>query len=206
MTLEETGAIMDILRAAYPNFYKSQSADERLGAADLWAAMFGEDDFAIVACSVKAFIATDPKGFPPTIGAIKGRLADMRSPAEMTEQEAWNAVRSAISNGLYGAKEEFEKLPATLQRLVGAADALREWAAMDSERLETVVASNFMRSYRARAASERERMMLPGDVKEFMGRLAERMGLPSGAKEMTPDEIGGRQEEIRRQLSKERGR
>lgn len=38
--------------------------------------------------------------------------------------------------------------------------------------LETVVQSNFMRSYRARAAHEREQMALPADIRQTMQQLA----------------------------------
>ena len=82
----------------------------------------------------------------------------------MTEYEAWNCVRKAIGNGIYEANEEFEKLPLILQRLVGSPNQISDWAKMSSEVINTVVASNFMRSYSARAENEREYLLFPTDL------------------------------------------
>jgi len=201
MTVKETGKIMDILESAYPQFYKSQADEERTKATKLWAAMFADDDLAVVAAAVKAFIATDTKGFPPVIGIIKSKIADIVSHDKMTEYEAWNRVKEAIGNGIYGAEEEFAKLPPVLQRLVGSAYQIQEWARnMDSKTLESVVGSNFMRSYRARAEYEREDLMLPSDLKKFIEAFSERMKLPEAEKQLTEFEVNDRRNEIRRQL------
>jgi hypothetical protein len=78
-------------------------------------------------------------------------------PNEMTEAEAWALVRKAASNSFYGqAAKEFDKLPPILQRLVGTPNQLRDWGMMDSNEFNTVVASNFQRSYRARVKSDKE--------------------------------------------------
>lgn len=184
MNLKETGAVMDVLTVAYPQFYKHQSAEERLIASKLWADMFQGDDVATVLAAVKALIASDEKGFPPHIGAVKEKIRFLTQPREMTEQEAWNAVEKACRNSLYHAPEEFEKLPPVVQRLVGSPNQLREWAMINADELKTVVASNFMRSYKVRAKSEREYMALPAGVKEFVAALADRMGIKQ---KMLPD-------------------
>jgi len=87
----------------------------------------------------------------------------------MTEMEAWDMVKSAIS--YYYAAEKFESLPPILQKLVGGPGQLREWALMDVETLNSVIQSNFMRSYRAMAASEREYAMLPSSTKKFISEI-----------------------------------
>ena len=191
---------MDIFGSAYPNFYKSQTSDERLNAAKLWAAMFVDDDFETVLYAVKSFIVTDEKGFPPVIGVVKNKIADLQNRGEMTEYEAWNTIKKAISNGYYGAADEFAGLPPILQRLVGSPNRLKEWATMETEQIETVMASNFMRSYRARAEHEREQLMMPADVKNFIAAMSERMKLPAEPKQLTEQEINERRDEIRRQL------
>ena len=200
MTDIETGTIMDILETAYPQSYKNQTNERRLASADLWSAMFADDDLEIVAAAVKTYIVTEEKGFPPSIGQIKNKIADIKKPDEMAEYEAWNLVKKAIGNGIYGSKEEFTKLPSVLQRLVGSPNKLREWAQMESDILESVVASNFMRSYRTRAASMREFDMLPGDVKEVISAFSERMKLPEPAAALTDADLNDRRNEIRRQL------
>lgn len=181
MNLTETSAVMDILTIAYPQFYKTQSDLERISAAKLWAEMFRDDDVRAVLAAVKALIASDEKGFPPVIGAVKEKIRMLTQPPEMTEQEAWNYVQNACRNSLYNSAEEYAKLPEAVQRLVGSHNQLKEWAMMDADELRTVVASNFMRSYRVRAKSERELAALPGDVRQFVSLMAGKTAtLPEG--------------------------
>lgn len=178
MNREETLAIMGVLKAAYPNYYRDMKRGDAEGVVDLWHTMFASDPAEVVAMAVKAHIATDTKGFPPHIGAIKESIRKLTQPTEMTEQEAWALVSKATKNGTWGYKEEFEKLPPVIQKLVGSPNQLREWAAMDSEVVQSVVASNFQRSYKARAASEREYLALPADVRQTMELLSGGMKMP----------------------------
>ena len=74
-----------------------------------------------------------------------------------------------------------ERLPPVVQKLVGNPRQLYEWSMMDSEKVDTVVASNFQRSYKVRAKHEREMLSIPADVKQALGieTLSERMKLDS---------------------------
>lgn len=173
MTLEETGIIMDILTTAYPHFYGGPNAPDMVKALKLWAEMFARDDVALVAAAVKATIESDDKGHPPHIGAVKAKLRLISGGDEMTEAEAWGIVSRALRNSTYGSKEEFEKFPPVIKRLVGSPNQLREWSAMDSETVHSVVASNFQRSYKAIAQREREIAKLPPDIKALVGKIAD---------------------------------
>lgn len=177
MTYDETLAIMGVLKAAYPSYYNGMTRSDAEKAVELWASMFSEDDPAHVAAAVKALIATDTKGFPPHIGAVKEKLRKITSPELMTETEAWNLVYNAIKRGLYNSREEFDKLPQMLQRLVGSHTQLKDWAMMDLDTVQSVVASNFQRSYRARLESERELALMPADVRGLIGGIADRLSL-----------------------------
>lgn len=185
MTREETLAIMGVLKAAYPTFYRDMRREEAEQIVRLWTEMFADEPAQLVAAAVKAHIATDAKGFPPHIGAIKTSLCKLKAPEELTELEAWECVRRALRNGIYGYVEEFAKLPAVVQRLVGSANQIREWAMMDEDVVASVVASNFQRSYKARAAAEREYLALPQDIREQVGVIAEGFKMPAltGSKE-----------------------
>lgn len=186
MTREETLTVMSVLKAAYPSYYKGMDRRDAEGVVGLWQAMFADTPAHIVAAAVKAHIATDTKGYPPHIGAIKSAIVKITKPEEleMTEMEAWSLVRRAI----HGASMEdwsrrfrdgvldprpsavvsFEALPEMLQRIVGQPDRLAEWEKLDGDEIDTVIQSNFMRSFRARAAHEREFLALPTDVRETM--------------------------------------
>lgn len=179
MTREETIKVLAVLKAAYPAFYRGMKADELNGIVNLWASQFEGDDYKTVGAAVQAHIATDTKGYPPHIGAIKEAIRKITQPDEMSEMEAWSYVASALRNSGYNSVTEFDKLPPVVQRIVGSPSQLREWAMMDSDTVQSVVQSNFMRSYRVRAQSEREYLALPESVKELMGQLAGSMAMPA---------------------------
>lgn len=168
MTREDTIKILSVLRGAYPAFYRDITKQEAEATIALWESMFDEEPYVVVAAAVKAFISGDGKGFPPSIGQIKERIRLITQPEEMTEQEAWSYVTKAIRNSTYGSAEEFAKLPPEVQAVVHDPGQLRQWALTDVSEIETVVASNFMRSFRAKQKSMREYLALPTEVKRFM--------------------------------------
>lgn len=195
MTREHTLAIMAVLKAAYPGYYRDMKRNDAERIVDLWTEMFKDEPAELVTMAVKTHIASDKKGFPPHIGAIKDAVLKIKSPETMTELEAWSLVRRAIDNASISpssrvfrngeldrrtsAERNFDQLPETLQRLVGSANQLAEWAMMDGAVVNSVVASNFQRSYRARADQIREQLALPGDVRSAMADLTGKMELPA---------------------------
>lgn len=184
MTRQETGIIMDILTTAYPTFYNGRNAPDMRMTVNLWAEMFAEDDVKIVAAAVKALIATDDKGFPPHIGAVKGRIRQISNPDEMTEQEAWALISKALRDGYYNAEAEFAKLPPLVQDVVHDPRQLREWSMMDESTVQSVVASNVQRSFRAKAQSRRDFEALPKDVQVLAKTFA--AALPQMPEEPKP--------------------
>lgn len=177
MNITETMQIMAVLELAYPQFYAKKTNEEKKNAVKLWTEMFADEPGEVVAMAVKALIKTRVSDWPPSIGAINEKIMQITQPKEMTELEAWESVAKAIRNSAYNSGEEFAKLPEVVQRLVGTPAQLREWAVMDSDTINSVVASNFQRSYKARAKHEREYLALPTAVKGFMNALADKMDM-----------------------------
>ena len=173
MTVRDAAQVMDLLKRFYPAFYARQTEKERLEAADLWAVMFAQDDTRLVIAAVKSFIESDEKGFPPVPGQIKAKIRLIVSRQELSAGDAWNMVAKAIKNSGYEAKKEFDKLPPALRRVVGSPNQLRDWSMMDSNTVHSVVASNFQKIFRERAAKDREYDALPADVKELVDALTE---------------------------------
>ena len=196
MTRDDTLDLLSVLKAAYPNFYKDMTRRDADNVIDLWHEMFKDEPAELVALAVKRHIATDKKGFPPHIGSIKDAIVKIMQPEEMTEAEAWNMVRNAIRSYSWDAKEQFDKLPPVLQRLVGSPNQLMEWGQMDSDTVSSVVASNFQRSYKARAANEREYLALPAEVKQAMAQISAGMKMPELPSEADFEQR--RQEQMRR--------
>lgn len=79
----------------------------------------------------------------------------------------WELVTNALRNSSYGSVEEFAKLPPDVQRAVGSPNMLRTWAAMNFSELQTVVASNFKRDYRAIIAQKKDFAKIPESVKQI---------------------------------------
>ena len=167
MTIQETGAIMRILKANYPNWKADK--DTLL----LWSQMFADDSVQIVGAAVKAFIAQDDKGFAPVIGQIK-QLILKATDTSLGEGEAWSLVRKAISNGIYGSNEEYKALPLILQRVVGSPDQLEQWA-MLTDGLDTVVQSQVKRAYRQELEKEQFTRSLPTDVRAALSNATIKM-------------------------------
>ena len=177
MTYDETLKIFAVLKANYGNFFKNLSRIDAEAQVSLWAEMFEDTPYELVGMAVKTYIATDVEGYPPNVGRIKRELMRLTEKEQMTEQEAVSLIMKATRNGLYGAEKEFEKLPAVLKRLVGSPEQIRVWARMPVDELQTVVASNLMRSYRAIAKKEEEYQALPSSIKNLLGQVGEQMKL-----------------------------
>lgn len=160
MTKNETVQIMAIITAAYPRFYDKQTETDKVAALRLWYRHFGNVDYGTMLQAVDAVISTNK--FPPTISEINEKLDLLLSKDdEMSELEAWAIVRKALCNSGYNYMEEYAKLPEPLRRIVGDAHQLHEWAMMDETTVNSVIASNFQRTYRARAEADKQRAYLP---------------------------------------------
>ena len=147
------------------------NADGKRGIIELWHRQFAEYEYAVVNAALDAYIAVDEQNKAPNVGVLKALIRKMTQPDEMTEQEAWGYVAKALRNSNYGAEEEFNKLPEQVQRLVGSPNQLREWAMVDTDTVQSVIASNFQRSFRARAKSDKEYLAIPSSVRSVMEQL-----------------------------------
>lgn len=183
MTELETGRLIAVITEIYPNFLDRKNIQS---IVSLWQKIFANDNYQEVEAALFAFVSTDEKGFPPAPGAIRALLNKLRQPeGETTETEAWAMVQKATRNSIYNADKEFAALPEEIQRCIGNPSVLREWAIMDTETLNSVVASNFMRGYKARAVQVREMQKLPPAVREVFGLIGEAFKLPSPERKKT---------------------
>ena len=162
MTISETSKIMDILLTAYPKW-----GVDKHDALILWSQLFVDEPVEVVAAAVKTFITTDEKGFPPVIGQIKAIIAKAQV-NDINELEAWDRIYQAISNGKYGALEEYNALPPILKKVVGSPRQINLWANTPDDELSTVVASNVMRAYRAELERAKFERSLPSDVRNIL--------------------------------------
>ena len=179
MTREETIAILGVLKTAYPAFYRDLSREAALQAVALWHEMFADEDPRAVTAAVKALIKTRKEGYPPTIGEVNEKLQALTRPDELTRTEAWGLVAKACRNGIYGAGEEFARLPPLVQKAVGSPDRLRAWAMMDTASF-SVTGSHFQKSFEILQKRERERALPPPEKRARLDGLL-CAALPEGA-------------------------
>lgn len=181
MTIEETGTVMDILTIAYPMFYSKQSDYEKTDATKLWAVMFADDDGGLVAAAVKALIATKSDGFPPDIGQVKAKMHEIETQDELPDSKVWDLVSKAVRDtDFQNPSKQFSKLPPEIQAAIGSPAMLREWGMIDADTFQTVVASNFLKSYRTIKKRQRDTALIPADVKAILSGITKKMELGDG--------------------------
>ena len=162
MNLSETAKIIKIMTLSFPN-YKPEDME---GTLQVWQYMLKDYTYNDINMALETYIQGNSSGFAPSIGQIINLIHEKSEiVAEKTEMDAWQSIRKAISNGNYHAQEEFEKLDPIIQKVVGSANMIKQWAQTDVEELETVVQSNFMRSYRAEVERQKKIARMPVEIR-----------------------------------------
>lgn len=177
MTFEETRTILKIIKTEWPQSFRGLTREDAEAKLNLWAEMFKDDPVELVGAAVKALIAAGGREFAPQIGTIKDQMRMLIEPNAMTEAEAWAVVKKAVCRSGYNSVAEYEKLPPLIQNLVGSSNQLRDWSQMDIDTLDSVIGSNFQRSYKVRAKQERDYAAIPADVKVAIAPIVERLKL-----------------------------
>lgn len=150
-------------------------------AQEQWARLLGDLPTDLVRAAVEAHACVSP--FPPTIADIRQRVAKIRQggeSGELTEAEAWAMVSKAISRASTYSVKDFEAFPPAVKRAVGSPRQLCEWGMMEIETVQSVVSSNFRRSYAQALTQHREAAMLPEAVRAQIEGLASRLALNEG--------------------------
>ena len=164
MTREETVKIIRIMVDSYPN-YKPNDISETV---DVWNMMLSDYDYNLVAMALKAYILSDTSGFAPSIGQLVAKIQTISQPQELDGMAAWGLVSKALRNGTYGAVEEFNKLPPLVKQAVGMPDNLKNWATSDYQTIETVIQSNFLRTYETVIKRANEINRMPDNIKTLI--------------------------------------
>lgn len=180
MSIEETLMILAVLKAAYPHAFKGMTRKDGEAMAHLWQRQFEAETYIEVDAAVNALISTRTAGYSPTIGEVKEQIQRIRKNNDLDELAAWALVSKACCNGIYGYREEFAKLPPDVQRAVGTPEQLKEWAQMDVETVQSVVASNFQRSYRTTVARRKDFDKLPASVQDVVKQISGNMKMLEG--------------------------
>ena len=147
MTRDETKELLMTIRAIYPNF--NVKTEEMTPVINAWHLMLEDYPAQDIGAALRIYVKTNNTGFAPSVSQLIGSMNAVKVKDTLTEGEAWALVKKAISDSYYNAVERYAELPEIIQRAVGSANILHQWASIDSHEVNTVVMSNFQRSYRA---------------------------------------------------------
>ena len=167
MTKEQTQQILAIFKTYYPQSFKGWSNEQSQLYLSMWAEALKDEDAMLVTAAVKAIINTDTREFAPNIAQVKQKMIELSDPnSHMTEEEAWSYILKAIRKSGWHSEEAYAELPEVLQSLTSP-DQLHEWSQMDSEVINSVVSSNFRRSFKTRFEQYKTYKALPNDIKQI---------------------------------------
>lgn len=164
MTREQVGELLMTIQVYYPNY---NSPDKKI-TLNAWHIMLAEYPEELVLQALRACIATNTSGFAPDIGQIMSKIHTISQPQELDGMAAWGLVSKALRNGTYGAVEEFNKLPPLVKQAVGMPDNLKNWATSDYQTIETVIQSNFLRTYETVVKRANEINRMPDNIKSLI--------------------------------------
>lgn len=121
----ETGRIMKMIKAAYPNFDTNGDAKD---IAALWAWRFKDVDFKTVLEAVGDYIDGD-HAFAPTVGEIKTIIKGKQP--KLSAIDGWHEIERALRDSLTNAEKEFRKLSPPVKAYVKDPQTLRTLAGCD---------------------------------------------------------------------------
>jgi hypothetical protein len=169
MTTDEWKSVAKILNALYDDGHYMFEAQD-VAKMQAWYSCLSDLDYKVVCVAVKNLAMKSP--YKPKISDIRQEYMNIVSTPALGEQEAWEIVRDAIRNGIYGAEDEFNKFPPEVQAAVVTPWALSEWAMLASTEIDTVIQSQFKRSYRSTIErDEKERVL--GAIGAKAGSMAQ---------------------------------
>ena len=174
MNKTETVQVITLLAGNYDSIAKKDTTQKQL-MINTWQECLGDLDYRLVLQAVKKSIIESP--YPPTIHEIRKNAIEMISPTETrTPIEVWEEAYKMICNGAYITQEEFDKHSPEVKKFFGSPTQLRAYATNTDFNMD-VVRSNFLKQYEVILNREKEQKLLPEQMKNMIGQLAEKMDI-----------------------------
>lgn len=171
MTREDTKKLLLAIEAAYPNF----KPENPTLTVDTWFWALEEYPTEAVKAALQIYIKTNNTGFAPSVSQLIGAMHKPTENDQLSEGEAWAMVKRAIQDGNYHAAERFDELPPLVQRAVGGVGMIRQWAQTDSDEVNTIVMSNFQRTYRAILSKQDFNNKVPPQISDLVKGITEKV-------------------------------
>ena len=173
MTREETQKLIASIKAVYPNF--NIAPEEMAFTINAWHTMLEEYPYEGIQAAFQIYVKTNNTGFPPAVSQLIGSMYAPKKNEALSEGEAWALVKRAIKDGNYHAEERYNELPPAIQRAVGSPNMIKQWAQTDSDEVNTVIMSNFQRTYKAVLEKREFGEKVPQALSDIVNRIADNM-------------------------------
>lgn len=143
MEKQQVIGLLNTINAAYPQFMRHLSQDERKAQLVLWYEMFQYDDIKVVADIVKRHIVLSK--YPPTIAEIRQGIREktMAEPTKLFKvllaqaRESMKSTNELVKVGMDGEadtyrarslkQDAYDALPDELKVYVQSPDGLQDW-------------------------------------------------------------------------------
>lgn len=185
MTKEEFKTLVKAMKAVYthPSFIPDKYA------FDVWYSMLHDLDYQTASAAIQKHMQSEER--EPTVASIRKHAEQINGGLrdEIGEMQAWSMVYRAICDSGYHADERFAELPEIIQRAVASPGNLREWGQMDTKTVNSVIQSQFLRSYRAEVKRAADLRKLSPDLLKLTGIVMDK--LPQREKMVIPAEERG---------------
>ena len=171
MTKDETRKLLMMINAAYPTF-KVENPNETV---DVWHWALEEYPAQVIMGALQIYIKTNTTGFAPSVSQLINAMYAPKKANTLSEGEAWALVKRAIQDGGYHAEERFNELPDVVQKAVGSPNMIHQWSQTDTSEVNTVVMSNFQRTYRNVLEKREFGEKVPEALSEMVMGLSEKV-------------------------------
>lgn len=177
MTKKETAQIYAILEIVFPNMYKNVNKVDGINA---WHILIGEYDYGMVSKALESILRTSTSQFPPTPGQLIEEMRYINSKLDgnkndISSEEAWEMVHRIICDSTYGVKDEmWNALPEVVKYTLRSKSWFKGKGMMDVATVDSVVKSNFLRTFNSAKNEFQKIQKMPTDVRARISECLER--------------------------------
>lgn len=181
MTKEEFSLLVKGMKAIYT--FDNFLADDY--SKEMWYALLKDLPYQAAGAALKAHMQTSPK--VPTPADIRSGVFSLTQKERLSDGEAWGMVSKAISRSGYHSHDEYAKLPPEIQKAIGTERQLYTWSQTDTDSVETVIQSQFLRSYRTECQRAEQRQKMSPDLIRLTEELTMRLEGKIEAEDQIPE-------------------
>lgn len=172
MTREDTQKLLATMQALYPSF----NVPDKTATVTVWAALLEPYDRPLIMKALQHFARTNTSGFAPTTGQLIDTAYSLCETDVVPEGKAWEMLMQAVKKGIDSYKEEYEKLPKSLQIYLGSPWQLHMWAS-SSDFNESVERALFVKAYKGICEADKKAFIANGMKQPQLIEKSEQLAL-----------------------------